>query len=206
MAWLWTLLLFAAPARAAELPGRALFDAMGCRSCHSIGGVGGSAGPDLDLVGFRRGRAWLDLWLKDPKAWKRDTTMSNFRLKAAERSALVEYLSGLDKGFPAGLTGAQIYLKAGCVACHGARGRGKQPNNNVHGNEIPAVFKVADGYTLEELKTRIRSGRIPEPEDPSQPPPLVVMPAWGQVLKEADIEAVAQYLMTLAPPKKADDF
>ncbi len=214
-------LLFLAPmpARAADAPGRAAFDAAGCRACHSIGGVGGNAGPDLTLVGFRRTREWLDLWIKDPKAWKPDTKMVKFRLSDADREAIVDYLSGLTQGFPAGKApwdleggkdpiarGRLIYVRAGCVACHGAEGRGGHPNNNVVGNAIPAVSRVAEGYTREELKNRIRSGRKPEKHDPAGPEPMVSMPAWGKVLGEGEISDVAAYLMSLAPPKKADDF
>jgi len=218
------LLLALAPAFAADPPGRALFDAAGCRACHSIGGLGGNAGPDLTFVGFRRTRDWLDLWLKDPTAWKPDTKMPNFRLKDADRAAIVDYLSSLkgqdfgarkpwDKEIsseipPANIVaeGEMIYRRAGCVACHGPQGRGGMPQNNFHGNQIPAVYKVAEGYTLDELEKRIRSGRIPEPQDPSLPPPMVAMPAWGTVLSELEIDSVAQYLMSLAPPKPKDDF
>jgi len=217
MALFWSLIVVLG-AQCAELPGRALFDAAGCRSCHSIGGVGGNAGPDLTLVGFRRSQEWLKLWLSDPKAWKPDTKMPNFRLSEFELNAVVDYLSqrrgdDFHGTWPWGVTGLDtvakgkiIYARAGCVACHGAQGRGGHPNNNVVGSEIPAVYKAAEGYTLEELKTRIRSGRFPEKKDPSGRQPLVWMPAWGQILKDGDIEAVAAYLMSLAPPKKAEDF
>ena len=212
-----TLLAFvlafgAAQASAAGHPGRAVFDAAGCRACHSIAGRGGNSGPDLTLVGFRRTREWLALWLKDPKAWKPDTKMPDFRLAGPERGAIVDYLStltGQDLG-PLrqrwGHDGEAIYRFAGCVACHGAQGRGRHPNNNFHGGEIPAVFKVADGYTLDELKARIRSGRVPEAEDVSKPAPMVLMPAWGHVLEEEEIDSVARYLMSLAPVKKTEDF
>jgi mono/diheme cytochrome c family protein len=207
---MWSLLLLAASVGATDLPGKARFDAAGCRACHSIGKVGGNSGPDLTFVGFRRSREWLELWLKDPKAWKPDTKMPNFRLGDADRGAIVDYLltlKGQDfHGNPPWKDGESLYNRAGCVACHGARGRGGMPQNNFHGNEIPAVYKVSEGYTLDELKKRIRSGRIPEPQDPSQPPPKVAMPAWGAVLKEEEIDSVAKYLMSLAPPKPADDF
>jgi mono/diheme cytochrome c family protein len=203
------LMMAVGPARAQE-SGRARFDAAGCRSCHSIGNVGGNSGPDLTFVGFRRSREWLDLWLKEPKAWKPDTKMPNFRLNDADRGALVDYLASLKgqdfHGNPPWKDGESLYIRAGCVACHGPLGRGGMPQNNFHGNQIPAVYKVAEGYTLEELEKRIRSGRIPEPQDPSQPPPKVAMPAWGTVLKEDDIEKVARYLMSLAPPRPKDDF
>ncbi len=212
MAWstILILLLGLTTAFAEDNPGRARFDAMGCRACHSIGNVGGNSGPDLTFVGFRRTREWLDMWLKDPKVWKPDTKMPNFRLKDADRGAIVEYLTTLKgqdfAGKPPWKNGEEIYRLAGCVACHGPQGRGGMPQNNFHGNQIPAVYKVAEGYTFDELAKRIRSGRIPEPQDPSLPPPKVAMPAWGKVLDDGEIASVAQYLMSLAPPKPKDDF
>lgn len=210
-------LLFMAPAFADELPGRKIFDAAGCRACHSIGGKGGNAGPDLTFVGARQTREWLDLWLKSPRAWKKDAKMPEVKLDRGDRGAVVDFLVSLKgQDFAARpwdkpdaspeARGKLIYERAGCVACHGTAGAGGHPENNYHGYEIPALKHVADGYTLDELKTRIRSGRKPEPQDPGQPPPKVLMPAWGGVLKEAEIEDVAKYLMSLAPPRKADDF
>ena len=211
------LLAWLSPAAAADLPGRKVFDAAGCRACHSIGGNGGNAGPDLTFVGYRQSRDWLDLWLQSPKSWKHDTKMPEMRLQPGDRAAVIDFLVSL-KGrdfivppwdapgvAPAG-RGKLIYDRVGCVACHGPAGAGGQPENNYHGYQIPALKRVADGYTFDELKKRIRGGRIPEPQDMSQPMPMVSMPAWGGILKEADIEDVAKYLMSLAPPKKADDF
>ncbi|MBI3552564.1 MAG: c-type cytochrome [Elusimicrobia bacterium] len=210
MRWLALCLTALSSARAAEQPGRAVFDAAGCRACHSIGRVGGDAGPDLTYVGFRRSREWLELWLKDPKAWKHDTKMPNFRLNDADRAVIVDYLASLKgqdfAGAPPWKDGEGVYRLAGCVACHGAQGRGGHPNNNVSGDEIPAVFKAAEGYNLDELKKRIRTGRVPEKYVASGDRPLVAMPAWGKVLSEDDIESVSRYLLSLAPPKKADDF
>src|SRR5690348_3391254 len=84
-----------AAAGAQEPAGKALFAAAGCRACHRVGAEGGNSGPDLTLVGFRRKREWLERWLADPSAWKHDTLMPNFRLKASDRAGLVDYLSSL---------------------------------------------------------------------------------------------------------------
>lgn len=202
--------LLAAPARA-QRTGEALFDATGCRACHSVAGVGGNAGPDLTLVGFRRSRPWLDMWLSKMKSWKHDTRMPDYKLDEAERAAMVDYLASQGgAGIPAlrarWKDGETIYRAAGCVACHGAQGRGGMPNNNILGDQIPAVYKSAEGFSMDELKNRIRSGRTPEPKDPSLPPPMAAMPAWGKVLNDEEIDAVAKYLMSLAPTKKTEDF
>jgi mono/diheme cytochrome c family protein len=184
---------------AAADPGRALFDAHGCRACHAVGGIGGNAGPDLTYVGFRRPPDWLDRWLAAPRAWKSDTLMPDFKLARADRGALVAYLSSL-KGDARlrGADGAELFARAGCVACHGPRGRGGQPNVNVRGAAIPALSAVAATYTRDELRAKIRRGSRPDRLDASGPQP-VAMPPWGEILSEEQIDALAGYVLTLAP-------
>jgi len=202
--------LLAAAARAAQTPGQALFNEIGCRACHSVGGVGGDAGPDLTFVGFRRTPQWLDAWLRAPRAWKHDTLMPDFRLSPASREALVEYLSSL-KGQDFGprrpwLDSAQpgkvLFARAGCVACHGAEGRGGHPNVNVVGGVIPALRGLSQTYTREELIAKIKRGSRPEKLDPAGPDP-VAMPAWGQVLLDDEAAQVADYLLSLGPQPDA---
>jgi len=189
--------------------GRALFDAEGCAACHRIAGRGGNAGPDLTLVGFRHGPGWLDLWLSSPHVWKSDTQMPEFRLRAPERQALVSYLASLTTpdfrdGPP--LDGKALFARAGCAACHGAQGRGGHPNNNVPGGLIPALTGAAQGYTAAELTRKISEGARPEKADPSGQAPMVAMPAWGQLLTPAEIDALAGYVLSLAPKDRKEDF
>lgn len=207
------LVVFAA---AAEHPGKAVFESAGCLACHRVGTRGDASGPDLTLVGVRRGREWLDLWLKDPTAWKKDTLMPRPNLRPRDRAVLVEYLAGLKgQAFAARpwdlpafqkdpvARGRELYNKAGCVACHGTKGRGGHPNNNVPGGEIQALSKSVGTFTREELRARIKIGSVPAPADPKGPAPLARMPAWGEVLSDDEIDAVAAYLETLAE-KTAD--
>ncbi len=190
--------------------GKLYFDALGCEKCHTIGNQGGTWGPNLTFIGVRKSPQWLDMWLKDPHAWRKQTVMPNFHLTDSVRSDLVAYLSqqkgqawGNDrpwKNHPE-LTsvarGEILFNKAGCVACHAQNGRGGYPNNNVVGGQIPSLTKVAEGYTKEELINKIRGGVIPTPADPSQPAPMVFMPKWGAVLKDDEISDVADFLISL---------
>lgn len=191
--------------------GEAYYNALSCRACHRIGAQGGDSAPDLTLVGLRRNRAWLDTWLKDPSAWKKDTLMPNPLLAVKTRQAIVDYLASLKGPWespPAGADpvarGKLIYERAGCIACHGQGGFGGHPNNNVAGNLIPALNSVSQSYTKEELKELITRGKTPQKQDPSGPEPLVSMPAWGQVLKDEDVAAVAEYLFTLSSGSKPE--
>jgi len=171
-------------------------------------------GPDLTMVGFRKTPEWIDLWLKDPVSWKKDTVMPRFYFKDDVRSALVAYLSSLkgqswnnqipwnnpDLLADPVKRGEMIFNRAGCAACHGKAGKGGYPNNNTVGGKIPTLTLVADGYSQAELKEKIRKG-VPKPakNDPNGAEPMVYMPAWGQVLKEDEMDALVQYLYSLRP-------
>lgn len=211
-----TALLLAFLAAPAAAGGRALFDASGCSACHSVGGKGGNAGPDLSFVGFRRTGAWLDAWLKDPHAVKPDTLMPRPGLSAGDRRGLLEYLSGLQgqdlppgsRPWDAGSSAADpvgrgrvLYAKAGCAACHGPEGRGGHPNAGAKGGRIPALRGLTETYSPDELAARIRNGSRPEAADPAGPEPAALMPAWGEKLGDAEIRAVAAYLLTLGGEK-----
>ncbi len=203
--------------------GKAYFAGFGCVKCHTVAGSGGQYGPDLTYIGFRKTPQWLDAWLKDPHGWKQDTVMPNLHLNDSVRGALVAYLGTLKgesyRGSPpwakAELAqdsvkrGEAIFNSVGCVGCHGKAGVGGYPNNNVAGGKIPALTLVADGYSKDELKTKIKNG-VPKPdkEDPRGPDPMIHMPSWGQVLQDSEIDALADYLISLKPkgPASKDDF
>lgn len=202
------------PAPVGPGAGKAYFKQVGCTSCHRVGAEGSATGPDLSFVGLRHSAAWLDLWMKDPSAWKPDTLMPNSRLPAEARKAIVEYMAGLKgQDAPPGrrawddpalkdpvARGRVLYARAGCVACHGLAGAGGYPNNNVKGGQIPALLKVSEGYNKAELIKKIRVG-VPSPmkADANGPEPLVTMPGWGAVLDDSELDAVASYLLSLTP-------
>jgi mono/diheme cytochrome c family protein len=200
--------------------GRARFVGLGCSACHRVGGQGGGqVGPDLTTVGLRHSADWLDRWMKDPKGWKPDTTMPAYKLKDEVRAELVAYLLNLtgdayrqNPPWNAGTLradpekrGEMIYNRVGCAACHGPRGAGGFPNNNVVGNKIPSLTFARDGFSREELKDRIALGRRPEPADRSQPAPLIEMPAWGRFLAEDEMKDLISYLYSLRPAPKPGD-
>src|SRR5579884_3602415 len=89
------MLLAACSPSVPQHDGQAVFQALNCRACHRIGDEGTLSAPDLTYVGFRKTPQWLDLWLKDPQAWKPDAMMPNPHLSDPARAALVQYLSTL---------------------------------------------------------------------------------------------------------------
>lgn len=198
----------------ASKTGKAYFAQLGCLACHRVGGEGSAVGPDLTLVGFRYSAAWLDRWMQDPQAWKPGTLMPNSRLSPDARRAVVSYMAGLKgQDWPKGgrpwdapaladpvAKGRVIYARAGCAGCHGLAGAGGYPNNNVPGGRIPALRGLAGSYSPRELVEKIRRG-VPAPQkaDPKGPDPLIGMPAWGGLLDDAELDAVASYLFSLPP-------
>jgi len=198
--------------------GKAFFVQAGCASCHKVGELGSAVGPDLTLVGLRHNAAWLDLFIKDPQAWKKDTLMPNRRISDEARKAIVDYLVGLKgQDWPKGsrpwdapslikdpvARGRVIYNRAGCLGCHGIDGAGGYPNNNVKGGLIPPLRKAAEGFSKTELVAKIKKG-VPQSQkdDAKGPEPMIRMPAWGEILDDAELEAVADYLLSLAPAGK----
>ena len=202
------------PAASGAQDGAARFDAAGCRACHRVGPAGGDSGPDLTLVGVRRPRAWIENWLKSPRAWKHDTLMPDQGLSDADRGALAEFLAaqkGLAwngtppwAGLPAAQKGRVIYVRAGCIACHGAAGKGGHPNPGAHGDVIPALAPLMGTYTAEELKARIKDGVLPDGRDGLTP--AVVMPAWKEVLSDEELDALSSYLLSLAGSQPKSDW
>ena len=202
---------------APEQKGRGVYAAYDCKRCHRVGGEGGDTGPDLTFVGFRKSPEFLALWLKDPAAWQLNTLMPNFKLNEEARGQLAAYLGTLkgeayrgpggapwDKAEPAE-RGAEIYRRAGCVTCHGEGGKGGFTNLNAIGGKVPAVEKAAQGFSRDELIRRIADGVAhPVKADPAGPEPLLKMPAWKAALKTDEIAAVADYVLSLAPPSKED--
>lgn len=73
--------------------GAALVKEKGCLSCHSVNGVGGSAGGPLDRVeGFDK--ETLERFLQDPKAFDPASKMPPQQLTEAERDAIAAHLLG----------------------------------------------------------------------------------------------------------------
>ncbi|MBI4249898.1 MAG: c-type cytochrome [Elusimicrobia bacterium] len=198
-----------------EQRGQAAYAAYNCRQCHRIGAAGGAVGPDLTYVGFRKSAEFMDRWLQDPSAWQKDAVMPNFHFNEPTRKALAAYLASLrgqldrQDGPPWDTKdlkadpirrGRAIYGRTGCATCHGREGRGGYFNNNVAGGLIPALTRVAEGYDKKELIQKIAKGvRQPAKADPAGPDPLLAMPAWGEILRPDEIEAVADYLLSIKP-------
>jgi mono/diheme cytochrome c family protein len=97
--------------------------------------------------------------------------------------------------------GREVFRKYGCAGCHGTDAKGEVPNPNAKtAEQVPGLLYVGDGYTKEELKARINKGqREITPMDAKRPLPPLYMPAWRGIIQDAELDDLADYLMSLKP-------
>jgi mono/diheme cytochrome c family protein len=97
--------------------------------------------------------------------------------------------------------GREVFRKYGCAGCHGAEAKGGVPNPNAKTAElVPGLIKVAEGYTKDELKARILKGqREINSLDPKRPPPPLYMPAWQGAIRDAEVDDLIAWLISLKP-------
>ncbi len=97
-------------------------------------------------------------------------------------------------GQGAAVAGAALYVRNGCINCHGPNGLGGVPNPQSPDMTIPplsgAVFRH-EFNTDAKITNVIRSGSV------IGRAPIVSMPHWGGVLSDADLAALVAYLKTL---------
>lgn len=190
--------------------GQRLFVQKRCIGCHMVAGVGERIGPPLDDVGLRRSPEWIMQHFRDPESVAPGSKMPKFGFTEAEARALTEFLLHLrERNVAATLAtlmdpverGRAVYRKYGCAGCHGPDGKGGVPNPNAKtAEQVPGLTYVADGYTIPELKARIIKGQkeIPAMDSKRAPPPLY-MPPWGGIIKDAEIDDLIAYLISLKP-------
>ena len=85
--------------------------------------------------------------------------------------------------------GAQLYVRYGCINCHGPNGLGGVPNPVSADKSIPAL-SGADFFkefnTDQKIIDVIRSGSV------LGRAPIVSMPHWGGILTDAQLHALAR--------------
>jgi mono/diheme cytochrome c family protein len=90
--------------------------------------------------------------------------------------------------------GQQLYVRYGCINCHGPNGLGGVPNPQSEDKAIPALsgadfFKEFD--TDPKIAAVIRSGSV------LGRAPIVSMPHWGGILRAEQVNALVAYIKTL---------
>ncbi|MBI3291204.1 MAG: c-type cytochrome [Elusimicrobia bacterium] len=95
--------------------------------------------------------------------------------------------------------GKYVFQKYGCIGCHGKDGAQGRSNFNAQGGFIPTLGKTVGTYSRDELRRKIREGvPVVARENPNGPPPPLYMPIWKDKIKGQELEALLDYLMSIA--------
>jgi len=92
------------------------------------------------------------------------------------------------------VAGAALYVRDGCINCHGPNGLGGVPNPQSPDKTIPPLSGAGFRHqfnTDAKVENVIRSGSV------IGRAPIVSMPHWGGVLSNTDLAALVAYLKTL---------
>jgi cbb3-type cytochrome c oxidase subunit III len=98
------------------------------------------------------------------------------------------------KGQGAAVAGAALYVKYGCINCHGPNGLGGVPNPLSADKTIPPLSGGGfrhDFPTDKAITDVIRSGSV------IGRAPIVSMPHWGGIIPPGQLNALVAYLKTL---------
>jgi mono/diheme cytochrome c family protein len=90
--------------------------------------------------------------------------------------------------------GATLYVRYGCINCHGPNGLGGVPNPQAPDKSIPGLSGVGfrkQFNTDAKIIAVIRSGSV------IGRAPIVSMPHWGGIIPRDQLRALAAYLKTL---------
>jgi mono/diheme cytochrome c family protein len=94
----------------------------------------------------------------------------------------------------AAVAGSALYVRYGCINCHGPNGLGGVPNPQSPDKSIPPLagqdFRK-EFNTDAKIVAFIRSGSVIGKQ------PIVSMPHWGGIIPARDLEALVAYLKTL---------
>jgi mono/diheme cytochrome c family protein len=193
--------------------GAHLFVQFACSACHGLQGRGGMSPyvPALKKVGKALTVAQLGSIIKhglgesaNPKrpfmpVWGPVISKSQVAdLVAYIRAGLpkVRYADPVpvprDQG--AAVAGSALYIRYGCINCHGPNGLGGVPNPQSPDKSIPPL--AGQGFRKEfntdaKIVAFIRAGSVIGKQ------PIVSMPHWGGIISERDLHALVAYLKTL---------
>ncbi len=189
------------------------FNQFACAQCHGPNGSGGvsPAVPALKVVGkaftAAQLRSIIDHGLGESANPKRPyMPVWGQVISTRQVDALIAYLHA---GLPAVsgavappvqtdqgpvVEGAQLYVRYGCINCHGPNGLGGVPNPQSPDKTIPPLSGAdffAQFNTDAKIIDVIRSGSV------IGQAPIVSMPHWGGIIDNAQLHALVAYIKTL---------
>jgi mono/diheme cytochrome c family protein len=193
--------------------GAHLFVQFACSACHGEQGQGGVSSdvPALTEVGKTLTLAQLTKIIdgglgESTNPQKPYMPVWGPVISPSQVSDLVAYLkAGLPKVQDAApvpvpreqglaVAGAALYVRDGCINCHGPSGLGGVPNPLSEDKVVPPLSgqDFRDEFDTDaKIKEVIRSGSV------IGRPPIASMPHWGGIIPEDDLNALVAYLKTL---------
>jgi mono/diheme cytochrome c family protein len=193
--------------------GAHLFVQFGCSACHGLEGRGGVSRyvPGLKSVGkaltvkqlssiINHGlgesanpkRPYMPVW--GPVISKSQVADLVAYIRAGLPAVRYATPVPVPRGQGAAVAGAALYIRDGCINCHGPNGLGGVPNPESPDKAIPPLsgqdFRK-EFNTDAKIIDVIRSGSV------IGKPPIASMPHWGGILTERALRELVAYLKTL---------
>jgi mono/diheme cytochrome c family protein len=189
------------------------FVVFACAQCHGMSGAGGVSpdvpaltqiGPQLTSAQLRSvidhgmgvsanpAKPFMPVWGNVISSRQVDDLVAYIRagLPAVPDAVAV----AIPQGQGAEVAGAALYVKYGCINCHGPNGLGGVPNPQSPDKTIPPL-SGADFFkefnTDKKITDFIRSGSVLGRQ------PIVSMPHWGGIISDSDLQALVAYIKTL---------
>ena len=193
--------------------GAHIFVQFACAQCHGMQGKGGVSPdvPALTAVGKSLSAARLRTIIDHGLGESANPTKPYMPvwgqvISGTQVSDLIAYLrAGLPNvptasppivpdGQGAAVEGSVLYVKYGCINCHGPNGLGGVPNPQSPDKTIPPLtgqdFRSQFNTDAKIIEV-IRSGSV------IGKAPIVSMPHWGGIIPDAQLQALVAYLKTL---------
>jgi mono/diheme cytochrome c family protein len=193
---------------------------IGCSSCHQARpGGGGLSGPELITVSERLDREWATAFMTDPLYWS-SSPMPKVSIRGDQLMAISDYLFQ-DKTGQGGATSsspppkasqspstskplpkgrAELIYQVYCTQCHGLLGNGK-------GINAPYMFVSPRNHTSFDEMSMLTDDRLFAVIKFGGPAvgKSVLMPSWGAVIKDSDINLLVDYLRALSGTRTTTD-
>jgi mono/diheme cytochrome c family protein len=189
------------------------YNQFACAQCHGIGGVGGVSPdvPALNKLGIaftvtqlrqiiehglgasaNPTKPYMPVWhgIVSPRQVSELAAYIRAGLPAVPGATPVQVPT--DQGLA--VEGSALYVRDGCVNCHGPNGLGGVPNPQSPDKTIPPLSGPDFRHefnTPAKIADVIRSGSV------IGRAPIVSMPHWGGILPAGDVRALIAYLATL---------
>jgi cbb3-type cytochrome c oxidase subunit III len=186
-----------------------------CAQCHGLDGKGGVSPyvPSLSTVGKQLTAAQLRRIINHGLGESANPTKPYMPVwgEVISNTQVADLVAYIRAGLPAvadatpvavpqsqglAVAGAALYVRYGCINCHGPNALGGVPNPQSPDKAIPPLSGVdfrkefnTDAKILEVIRSGSVIGRAP----------IVSMPHWGGIIPDADLKALVAYLKTLKP-------